>query len=353
MKKRFLAMFVPAFALVLGMAVVGCDNVTTGGEGGGTPVLPSRVYESTDGTYDYKLEIIEASAGRAAYTPKTGDTYVLTINPGNKISKGTVTVTSEVSFELKPSNAPAATFTVTVNVTNSGAVITEITGTITLTTGDRKDAPERLSQYSDGSPISGSNITTGATVMYPEWANPDINEAKSRTNFGYAHFSGDAAGQAPVLLSECIIAPASAEIVGGKATIKLGEPKPAYLKLFSDLYEEKWEEFASPKGVKGCFLTFSTSDDKYQLHPIYASAGYMESYGLVYVDKDVTIKGKWEGHSSWYDGTEADYEVVCDISLTKGWNYVITTYDDRSTIHTMTSSKSLTRGNRWSVWGKF
>jgi len=352
MKKSFLAM--SALALVLGMALAGCDNVTTGGAGGGgeTPAISSSVYESTDGSYDYKLEIT-ASAGRAAYTPKTGDTYVLTITAfgtnDSTTSKGTVTVKSEGSFELKPSNAPATTFTVIVNVTNSGAEITAITGTITLTDNSTKPAPERLSRYSDGGPISGSNIATGATVMYPKWpwlTDYDADDAKSRTNFGYAWFSGDAA---PVLLSERINAPASVEIADGKVTIKLGEPK--HLETFTDLYRNEWEEFASPKGVKGfCFQIFVTSDEKYCLWPADDASVFCE---LVYVEKDVTIKGTWESFFAHEDGTSTPHEVVCDMSLTKGWNYVKETHnpDPWSTEpQTMTSSKSLPRGYRWSVW---
>jgi len=78
-------------------------------------------YVSTDGTNTYELVI---SAAKAVYTPKDGDNYVLTINPGNKISKGTVAV-SGGSFSLTPNGSTEA-FTITI----TGGNMTAISGNI-------------------------------------------------------------------------------------------------------------------------------------------------------------------------------------------------------------------------------
>jgi hypothetical protein len=82
----------------------------------------------------YRLEITEASEGRVVYKPKTSDTYVLTINPGNKKSSGTVTVSNsgkESTFTLKPANS-GTTFTVKAVETATNVLVTEMEGTITL-----------------------------------------------------------------------------------------------------------------------------------------------------------------------------------------------------------------------------
>jgi hypothetical protein len=85
-----------------------------------------------DGDDAYKLVIIKADAsGKAVYTPKEGDSYVLTITYKDKTkepakSSGTVTIVSD-GFELTPSNSEIK-FTVKIK----GTLMTGITGTITL-----------------------------------------------------------------------------------------------------------------------------------------------------------------------------------------------------------------------------
>jgi hypothetical protein len=84
---------------------------------------------------EYKLTINE-TAGKAAYTPQTGDKYVLYI--GSKRSTGTVSAVSGSTFTLKPSNG--SIFTVTV----SGNGLIAMNGTITLDDGTTESAPVTL-----------------------------------------------------------------------------------------------------------------------------------------------------------------------------------------------------------------
>jgi len=79
-----------------------CSNGTTGGPGGSTDLGPQDVkYVSYDDVGNkYELVITEtvktAKAIRAAYAPKNGDTFVLTITniAGNVIGKSTGSVTA-------------------------------------------------------------------------------------------------------------------------------------------------------------------------------------------------------------------------------------------------------------------
>jgi len=99
------------------------------------------VYEGIDGDDYYKLEITKAS-GRAAYTPKSGDNYVLTIkkNGQTNISTGKVTVKSE-GLELKPSNSDSApAFTVKIE----SGLMAGIDGAITLDDGQEVEAPSNI-----------------------------------------------------------------------------------------------------------------------------------------------------------------------------------------------------------------
>jgi hypothetical protein len=99
------------------------------------------VYEGIDGDDYYKLEITKAS-GRAAYTPKSGDNYVFTIEKDGQtnISTGKVTVKSG-GLELKPSNSDSAP-AVTVKI--ESGLMTGIEGTITLDDGQEVQPPSNI-----------------------------------------------------------------------------------------------------------------------------------------------------------------------------------------------------------------
>lgn len=131
--KNFLTIL--AITLVLGMTVVGCD--TTTGDGGEAEPTSAK-YEGTDSAGNtYVLEITKAGSGKAVYTPKDGDDYVLTINPGNKTSRGKATVSisgSTSSFTLTPAGS-TTTFTVTIEKTATAALMTAIEGTIITVDG--------------------------------------------------------------------------------------------------------------------------------------------------------------------------------------------------------------------------
>jgi hypothetical protein len=161
MKRKLVFMAVPAIALVFTLTVIGCPNPGGGGNGGGGSGPTSTVYEGLDGETHYKLEIINPSAksvvyaqtnediaynvvaaepsARMAYTPTSGDSYVLTITISGTISKSTGTVTVKSGgFELKPSNGEA--FTVKIE----SGFMTGMTGTITLDDGETKTAPASI-----------------------------------------------------------------------------------------------------------------------------------------------------------------------------------------------------------------
>jgi len=130
--KRF-ELGILAVVLVFGMTVIGC-----GGSGAGSNLVEqqlevpkSAVYESKDTAGNvYILEVTNPSRSiRAAYTPKSGDIYTLTIilvTGETRISNGTVTV-SGATLELSGGD--------TLTITISGDGMTSILGTITLDNG--------------------------------------------------------------------------------------------------------------------------------------------------------------------------------------------------------------------------
>jgi hypothetical protein len=120
-----------AASLVLTMTVAGCGG---GGGGGGSPTPESATYTYNDDAGNaYKLEITQA--GRAAFIPKKGDNYVLTItfvNGDVKKSTGTITGFSNNQLELKSSDNKV--FCVIVN----GGKIDGITGDIPVSLPEGK-----------------------------------------------------------------------------------------------------------------------------------------------------------------------------------------------------------------------
>jgi len=126
-------------ALILTLTLASCSS------GGGDPT--SVVYEGVGNGNTYKLEITKGP-GRAAYVPVTGDDYVLTINPVNKTSTGTVTVIGSGSnLTLFLSGGESLTVTI------SGGKITAMSGTITLT--DNSQMPVNFNSDNNNNNVSG------------------------------------------------------------------------------------------------------------------------------------------------------------------------------------------------------
>jgi len=140
MKNAIKLLGIIAIIALIGLSFAGCD---TGGDSpapapgpSGPAPLQKTVYTWNAGEDSYRLEVTEASNSRAVYTPKSGDTYVLTITPGNKKSSGTVTVTSssgdkKSTLTLTPTGA-SEPFTVTVTTTATNALVTDMAGSITF-----------------------------------------------------------------------------------------------------------------------------------------------------------------------------------------------------------------------------
>jgi hypothetical protein len=152
MKKKHGTFFGFAVLLIAAMfTVAGCDT-GNGPGGGGVPQTITYTGTAGDGS-TYTLKITE-NTSRAAYMPQGGDSYELTITPGNKKSSGTITVSGS-TFTLTPTGKTS--FTVTI----SGTGITAISGTITFTDNTTKAGPGALTPGNGGD----SNDPTGSVTV--------------------------------------------------------------------------------------------------------------------------------------------------------------------------------------------
>jgi hypothetical protein len=192
-----------------------------------------------------------------------------------------------------------------------------------------------------GSKITGENGSWSITapVQYVTDIPIDLNDAKSRNDFSYIlHYS--ARGYWPddpyntVFFDDPKLNPITSEIPGSsitvnneKVNITLGVPNPANLVTFA-------ESFGG--GIPSGF-TVSQSDAKlyyiewFSTSDFSGNTGYALGYAslkgfsgcLIYVDKDVTVKGTYiDTYKDTY-GTTYKNTFKYDFSLKAGWNYTI------------------------------
>jgi len=195
-----------------------------------------------------------------------------------------------------------------------------------------------------GGSISGGNTISGATIKYHPGIK-NLDEAKMATDFSFYGKNNS--------LSGFLNNPASVTISSGKLDMILGVPKPKTM-------EEAWGWFSYKEGESDCVgLTVEPSDAK--LLGIFGFTSVDEKYilfcaredfsghaALFYADKDVTIKGK----SIWsYVPDDVSYHCDINISLKKGWNYVLPDRrqpgKERSDIST--ASTKIPDGCHWTV----
>jgi len=142
-KKIFLAIL--AVTLVLGIVFTSCGNGSTSTTGVVSAGLTTKVFESEDAVNRYILSFDAPRSVRAAYTPKYGDSYTLTIivkaSGETKTSSGTVLEVNGATLTL----SGGSNLTVTIEVTSTGvSAMKAMTGTITTITGETIPAPTTL-----------------------------------------------------------------------------------------------------------------------------------------------------------------------------------------------------------------
>jgi len=153
MKNVFRVLGIVALVAAIGLSFAGCD---TGGDSpapapgpAGQPPSQKTVYTWDAGESSYELVVTEASNSRAAYNPKSGDTYVLTITPGNKRSSGTVAVTNssddkKITLTLTPTADASKPFTVTAAITATNALVEKVDGPIAVDGGGTVQVTEEV-----------------------------------------------------------------------------------------------------------------------------------------------------------------------------------------------------------------
>jgi len=191
----------------------------------------------------------------------------------------------------------------------------------------------------NGNAIEGNTITTGAEVVYDS-SIENVSEAKKVTDFSYMEDYDFSNGYFKLIgikpISYWLDGSPSITISGGKVAIILGTPKSWALYGFENFIEDGIT--VTPSDTKRFTrLSFFSSDYKYELCCMKDDENISQ---LIYVDKDVTING-----TAWRDTYK-------NVSLKKGWNYLIKSYNEKTdTGWTYTSSTTMPSGFKWIVFG--
>jgi hypothetical protein len=189
--------------------------------------------------------------------------------------------------------------------------------------------------------IIGENDTklvSGVDVIYDSIWLDDISGAKKASDFSL--FPDWFGGGEYKPLSSVLDGSASVKVNNGKVTIIFGTPKSSNMGSVNNFLDAYFEEngkkiTATPSDAKIFTMPFYfyTSDKKY----------YLEDHGatilLLYADNPLTLNGTYTYVSS-YDDKE-NTVIINNVSLKKGWNYLITRYNDTFTTSTFSSSTTL------------
>jgi len=368
-----------SLAAVLILSFVSCDS-SGGGSGDGSTSLSSTYTGSLDGT-TYKLVVTAApssgiavynpktgSSSKAApisyvsYSPKTGDSYELTITPGDLKSAGTV-VSADGGFELKPTGAGAdETFSVIVE----GGVMIAIGGEIKLVDGDFEEVFVSFITHTGtaimGNDTSGWMIGNSVDVVYaPSLDAANLAVAKAGLTFEYVLSLSEEGPPTGDLMADAIDGDVSIVLSSsGKATLRCGTPKSDAMEslksIFGDiLYIPKENNDVKYFGTRDQPVIFATEMDG----PYYDNGRkYYEANdntiglacardnahlaGMVYVDKEVIMKGaKIEDHGGLS---------IFDADLKQGWNFVFFTFTGANKQNILfTASTSLPSNYKWTV----
>jgi hypothetical protein len=300
-------------AAVIAFTLASCGE-GAGGGGGSSGDATSASYSGIANGFTYTLTI---TGSRAAYQPKSGDTYILT---AAKTSTGTVSSISNFVLTLTPAGTTEP-FTVTI----SGNSITIMSGMITWSDNTTDEAPATLTP-----PASGGGSNTIFTYTGPV----DTTITPSSNDFSYVNYQ-DNVTPTPTPLSTYLNSPASVKISGSNVTLNLGVPKT--LTPFDD------NELMNPKDAKGWGVgDIVTSDGKYKL--VCMKDGNRAGASLFYLDRDLTVKGTIDGL-----GESASWKYIYNVSAKAGWNYHILSLDESAKTYTNTASTTLPSGFKWTV----
>ena len=192
----------------------------------------------------------------------------------------------------------------------------------------------------------GGTLTIGATFNLSgeaaTYEDPDDAAAKAAANFGYLGFyDEDTETYLIKPLSDYLTGTPKVEITDGKLTVTLGEPKPASMRLLIE--EEMPGITVTPNNVKYFMLKEFYTEDGY--HGLYLDGGEYVLGALVYVEEDVKINGT----ESNEDGQTIIWP---NLSLKRGWNFLIMVGDKATETETITYSASRTypAGLEWVVF---
>jgi hypothetical protein len=323
-----------AAALAIGILFTGCP--TESGDDDKGP--PSFAYAGVDSSGTTYVLVITEGTGRAVYTAKTGDGYVLTItyqDGSTKISRGTVGSVSGNDLSLNPEGA-GTSFTVTV----AGTGISGITGSIAVEGGGTPVSPP-----SDITPTDPNNPTK---PVNPVITNADVYiSIYSGTPIPYTG-SGTIAGFGKIEDGKLSLAYPGTVPDSGLTTLSAD----AYKSPGAAIIEDKLTFSASDvKGTMGDFLEFTEEEGDFPGSPYLLSflkrdtGNKRVSIFYLYVNKPLSITGWLKTEKitqiAGMTRTSTSVDEWKSVTLKTGWNKLQCDYDSSETNHPSGDSESI------------
>jgi len=192
-----------------------------------------------------------------------------------------------------------------------------------------------------GSTITGNTIASGVTVRYDSDYITNMAEARAQTDFSYvSYYPNNSTTRVFIPLSDFFNGSPSVKINDGKLTMILSTPKDEFLELV------EWDGLTvTPSNAKilwNEYFNFCTQDSKYALVGATSYNSNEDLAIIAYADRDVTIRGT----DTW--DTYGTYTVNYNVSLKRGWNYVVGTETSGNSA-TYTGTTTLPSGFFWTV----
>jgi hypothetical protein len=249
--------------------------------------------------------------------------------------------------------------------------------------GDKSGSDGEIIDDTTGSSIAGNSIVSEMQVRYASsffdedeyrqqpmvieaTSTRSLAEARAQTDFSYDldwNDPFDLDGKYKLKhLNFFLNGSPSVKIINGMVTITLGTPKSSeHMTNLAGEYDydavtvsdknancyEMWT-FRTPK-INGSISYTYSDGSSYDAPYSYTYNLYCEKdngdAGLIYVDRDVTIRGT----GTWGSYSVGTYTENYNVSLKKGWNYMLWSYNEKTNTYNITATTTFPSGYYWIV----
>jgi hypothetical protein len=181
MKNNIRLIGIIALFAIIGFSFASCGDA---GSNGGNVTNEKAVYTSKDGEGNVYELTITKNSNKAVYDPKLGDLFKLVItfvNGTKKTSEGTVAEAKSGSTTMLTLSVSGSLFAVSISkVTEEVSVMTEITGTIPITSSDDNDtSPVIIEEVTLAPQVDNGNKAVIGVILNKTEIDLDVGDTEA------------------------------------------------------------------------------------------------------------------------------------------------------------------------------